>query len=86
MVIHLTYCILLIIICSLYYFPFSFQALPTVNSKMVVAALGLIFFGWERIKRKSLSIRKDLLLVLCIGLVFSLWSFFSVVYNSTILR
>lgn len=83
MVIHLTYCILLIIICSLYYFPFSFQALPTVNSKMVVAVLGLIFFGWERIKRKSLSIRKDLLLVLCIGLVFSLWSFFSVVYNST---
>lgn len=75
--------ILLVVVCSLYYFPVSLQALPSVNSKMVVAAVGLAFFGWEHLRRKSPSIRKDLLPVLVIGLLFSLSSFFSVVYNST---
>ena len=75
--------ILLVVVCSLYYFPVSLQALPSVNSKMVVAAVGLALFGWEHLRRKSPSIRKDLLPVLVIGLLFSLSSFFSVVYNST---
>ena len=80
---HIISGILIAIVCSLYYFPISLQILPSVNSKMVVAALGLAFFGWERLKRKSLSVREDLFLVLCLGLVFSLSSYFSVVYNST---
>lgn len=75
--------ILLIIVCSLYYFPVSLQVLPSVNSKMIVALMGLLFFCWERMKRKSLSIRKDLFQILFIGLIFSLSSYFSVVYNST---
>ena len=75
--------ILLVVVCSLYYFPVTLQVLPSVNSKMVVAAVGLALFGWERVRRKSSSIRKDLFPVLVIGLIFSLSSFFSVVYNST---
>ena len=75
--------ILLVVVCSLYYFPVSLQVLPSVNSKMVVAAVGLAFFVWERLRRKSFSIRKDLFPVLFIGLLFSLSSYFSVVYNST---
>ena len=75
--------ILLVVVCSLYYFPVSLQVLPSVNSKMVMAAVGLVLFGWERLRRKSTSIRKDLFPILVIGILFSLSSFFSVVYNST---
>lgn len=81
--IHIISSILIAIVCSLYYFPISLQVLPSVNSKMVLAAMGLAFLGWERMKSRSLSVRKDLLLVLCLGLVFSLSSYVSVVYNST---
>lgn len=81
--IHLISVVLLVVVCSLYYFPVSLQILPSVNSKMIVAAIGLVFFVMEHLKRKSPTIRKDLLPVLLLGLVFSLSSYFSVVYNST---
>lgn len=68
--------ILLVVVCSLYYFPVSLQVLPSVNSKMVMAAVGLVLFGWERLRRKSTSIRKDLFPILVIGILFSLSSFF----------
>lgn len=80
---HFILVILLVVVCSLYYFPVSLQVLPTVNSKMIVAAVGLALFCMERLKRKSPSIRKELFLILVVGLVFSLSSYFSVVYNST---
>lgn len=75
--------ILLVVVCSLYYFPVSLQVLPSVNSKMVMAAVGLALLGWERLRCKSTSIRKDLFPILVMGILFSLSSFFSVVYNST---
>ena len=80
---HILSVILLVIACSLYYFPVSLQALPSLNSKMVAAAIGLILFSWEHLKRKSASIRKDLFSILMLGLIFSLSSYFSVTYNST---
>lgn len=70
-------------VCSLYYFPVSLRALPSINSKMVVAFAGLLFFIWEHVKYRRHSIRGELFPVLCLGMVYSLWSFFSVVYNST---
>lgn len=76
--------ILLTIICSLYYFPITLKALPMINSKMFLAALGIALFAWEQIIRnRTLSIRKEMLLVLLFGLFVSLWSYCSVVYNNT---
>lgn len=76
--------ILLTIICSLYYFPITLNALPMLNSKMFLAALGIVLFAWEHIiKNRTLSIRKEMLPVLLLGLLISLWSYYSVVYNNT---
>ena len=74
---------LLIIICSLYYFPLALNALPSLNSKMVLAVMGLVFFAWDHMKHKSPVIRRDIFPVLLLGLLFSLSSYFSVVYNAT---
>ncbi|WP_303010607.1 hypothetical protein [uncultured Bacteroides sp.] len=50
---------------------------------MVVAALGLIVFVWEHIKNRVPSIRKEIFPILVLGLLFSLSSYFSIVYNNT---
>ena len=75
--------IILSIICSCYYFPLTLKAFPSANSKMFVAALGLLFFIWEHIKNRAPIIRNEMLPILLLGLLFSLSSYFSVVYNST---
>lgn len=80
---HILSIIILAIICSCYYFPVTLNALPSVNSKMFIAALGLLVFVWEHIKNRTPSIRKEIFPVLILGLLFSLSSYFSVTYNST---
>lgn len=75
--------IIVTIICSCYYFPIELRAMPGVNSKMVVAALGLLVFVWNHVKHHTPAIRQEMLPVLLWGLLFSLSSYFSVVYNST---
>lgn len=75
--------ILLVILCSCYYFPVTLVAFPIANSKMILAAMGLLFFLWNHLKYRSTSIRKELFPVLLLGIIFSLSSFFSVVYNDT---
>lgn len=73
----------LTVLCSCYYFPVTVALVPFVNSKMVVAVVGLLMFLWSRIKRQSFSMRLELLPVILMGLIFSLSSLFSVAYNST---
>ena len=80
---HILSIIILAIICSCYYFPIALNVLPSLNSKMFIAALGLFVFAWEHIKNRTPSIRKDIFPVLILGLLFSLSSYFSVAYNST---
>lgn len=80
---HIFSIIILAIICSCYYFPIALNVLPSLNSKMFIAALGLFVFVWEHIKNRTPSIRKDIFPVLILGLLFSLSSYFSVAYNST---
>lgn len=75
--------IILLIICSCYYFPFTLKAFPSVNSKMFVAALGGLFFVWKHIKNRTPAIRNEMLPILILGLLFSLSSYFSTVYNNT---
>lgn len=80
---HILSIIILAIICSCYYFPITLNVLPSVNSKMFIAALGLLVFVWEHVKNRAPSIRKEMFPVLILGLLFSLSSYFSVAYNST---
>lgn len=71
------------ILCSLYIFPFEFHAFPGVNTKMILALFGLVLFGFDLIGKRSPEVGKDMLGVTIFALVFSLLSYFSVVYNNT---
>lgn len=75
--------VLLIVICSCYYFPFTLVTFPIANSKMITAAVGLALFVWEHVRQRSPVIRNYMFFVVCLGVLFSLWCLFSVAYNST---
>ena len=71
------------IIFSCYFFPFEFAFLPGINTKMVLAVIGLMLLAVQWAKEKSMTTAKDMLAVLVWAAVFSLFSFFSVTYNNT---
>lgn len=75
--------ILILIISSGYYFPVTFNAFHIANTKMILAAIGLLLFGWEHVRRRYFNIRRDLVPVILLGLIFSLFSYYSVVENGT---
>ncbi len=75
--------ILLVVVCSCYFFPFELNALPGLNSKMATAAVGLVLFCWEHFRHRIYTLRADLIPVLVLGLVFSLSSLMSVAFNGT---
>ena len=71
------------IIFSCYFFPFEFAFLPGINTKMVLAVIGLMLLAVQWAKEKSMTTAKDMLAVSVWAAVFSLFSFFSVTYNNT---
>lgn len=75
--------IIILIVFSCFYFPFSLRSLPGYNSKMFVALIGLAFWGWTQLKNMNLSIDRDMLRVTILAILFSLQCLFSTVYNST---
>lgn len=68
---------------SLFLFPFNLPFAPTVNTKMVLAALGAAIFFIEKTQHRSSSISKDFLILLIICLFISIWAFFCTVVNRT---
>lgn len=72
-----------VIITSFYYFPFWFTALPGVNTKQMVAMVGVVAWGVQLAMRRSGNLNKGLLPLSLFAIVFSLICFFSVAYNST---
>ncbi len=74
--------ILTILITSFYFFPISFPFLP-VNTKNLLAAIGLVFALFELIRQKDFSIPRQLLILLLISGMVSLMSLISITYNQT---
>ena len=70
-------------IVSMYFFPFEFVFLPGVNTKMAMAAIGLVILGFELPRQKESIIRSDLLVLSFIATIVSLICYFAVVYNNT---
>lgn len=68
---------------SAYYFPFVLNHFPIMNSKMVMALIGLCIFIFNRLRYKNMDIRTDLLGMILLGSIISLWSYFSTTYNHT---
>lgn len=71
------------IIFSMYYFPFQLSTLPGVNTKMGLAAIGLVIMAFSMAKKESNIINdKTFKLILYAGIV-SLFGVISITYNNT---
>ncbi len=71
------------IVFSCYFFPFEFTFMPGINTKMVLAVIGLMLLAIQWMKDKGMVIEKDMLFVSLLAAIFSLFSLFSVTYNNT---
>lgn len=72
-----------IIVTSLYFFPFDATFLPGMNTKMLVAAFGLVVFGVNLAQARNASGNRDFMTLSFFGGLVSLIGFISVVINAT---
>lgn len=75
--------LVLTVITSLYFFPIEFTFLPGVNTKMMLAALGLVVLGLRMSRRSDATIDRDFSTLSLWALGVSLAGFAAVVYNDT---
>ena len=80
---HFIISIVIAIIFSLYYFPFEFTFLPGINTKMMLAVIGLLLVAVNCLKKRTIYANHDIIGIVIISLLYSLFSYFSVVYNNT---
>lgn len=55
--------VLALIVASLYFFPVQFRFMPSVNSKMALAGLGLVILVFQLALNRKGLINKDIFLV-----------------------
>jgi hypothetical protein len=75
--------VLNIILTSLYFFPFELKVLPGINTKMVIAVLGLLLLFFQLVWRRKLIIGKDFLYLSFLAGIVSLVGLVSISYNDT---
>ena len=80
---HLLITIIIAVFFSLYYFPFEFTFLSGVNTKMILAVIGLLVLPISAIRKKEVYVRSEIVGVVVISLLYSLISYISVVHNNT---
>lgn len=71
------------VITSFYFFPFEFVFLPGINTKMAMAAVGLVLLGVRMAQSRSAVLNRDFFTLSLWALGVSLAGFVSVVYNDT---
>lgn len=71
------------IIVSFGFFPFSFYFLPALNTKNILAGLGLVLLAYNLGVKKSAAIDKDFFILFLFSGVVSLFGFISTGYNNT---
>lgn len=72
-----------IIIASFFYFPFEFSFLPGINTKMALAALGVVILGFRLAKGQKASFNKDITTITLYAFAISLLSFITAIFNNT---
>ena len=75
--------VITMIITSFYFFPFEFVFLPNVNTKMAMAAVGLVLLGVRMAQSRGAVLNKDFFRLSLWALGVSLAGFVAVVYNDT---
>ena len=77
------YQIIIVILTSFHLFPIEFRVLPSVNTKMIMAVLGVVLFLLNSIlKKENILLRKVIYVALCAFLV-SFIGIISILYNET---
>lgn len=71
------------VLTSLYFFPFEFTFLPGVNTKMMLAVLGLLVLITSMLLRKEKLIDKDFIILSALAAVFSIIGWISITINHT---
>ena len=71
------------IVTSFFFFPFEFRFLPGINTKMMMAVVGLFVAACQAFIRRDASISKDFFNVSIFAAIFSFISYYAVVYNNT---
>lgn len=72
-----------LIVLSFYFFPFQLRILPTVNTKMILAAIGLVLIPVQLVRSRSGVIGKDTFVLLLLAGAVSLSGLLSTTYNDT---
>ena len=72
------------ILTSLFIFPFNLPVSADVNTKMIIAAFGLILFGYDIMRKRSFVISKDFLMFSLIAILVSVWSYLVITINNTV--
>ena len=75
--------ILVIILTSLFYFPFATSFLPEANTKMVLAAVGLVLFAYQETKKQKAEIDNTFASVSAWALLVSAVGLFSALANNS---
>lgn len=71
------------ILFSLFFFPFEFTFLPGINTKMMLAVLGVVVCFASLIRNRSFEIPRELFILLFICSLVSFCSLFSITLNDT---
>ena len=71
------------IITSFYFFPFCFTFLPSVNTKMAMAAFGLVLLGVQLGKARNSVLNKNIFILSIFAAIVSLIGLISITYNET---
>lgn len=78
----LTY-VLIMLLTSMYCFPFEFNFLPGHNTKKILAVVGLFLYMLHLGRRKGTGLSRNMLMLTLLALMVSAWCFASVVINNT---
>lgn len=70
---------------SMYVFPITFIFFPpSLNTKMVLAVLGIVFFALRAVRDKEFSMSRRTITSAVFAVVFSLWCLYSITANNTV--
>lgn len=83
MIVKLLQIIITLIVTSFFFFPFYFTFLPTVNTKMMMAAAGFLVFLVDLSKNRSANINRDFFVLSLLAALVSFVSFLSMTINET---
>ena len=73
----------LVFLTSMFFFPFEFTFLPGINTKMAMAAVGLVLFALDLAKGRAASLDRSFFLLSFLAALVSLAGFASAVINHT---